>query len=274
MADKVSFTNFGGKKKVRKVRRRRVKKPSVNAEKLLDEVLAAKKMAEETIEASNPSLISLPFIEFSAMQSSPFVSGQWNTMEISLSNTGNGNARSTTISFDRLKTKGQTIVDNIEVGDETTLKIQVKSDTSDRDITRMDVFYHSIEGDTFSAIRRDWFPNDYENKSIFENEVPPGEEENASKYSHREVFSGDLHVVCSKCGARAPTSFRICGKCGSRLKKRDDRRSDWGSNRKETTAIQDEREVLLQKLRKLGELKDRGMLSDEEFSAAKANLLQ
>ena len=43
MADKVSFTDFGGKKKVRKVKRRRAKKSSVNAEKLLDEVLAAKK---------------------------------------------------------------------------------------------------------------------------------------------------------------------------------------------------------------------------------------
>ena len=91
MADKVSFTDFGGKKKVRKVKRRRAKKSSVNAEKLLDEVLAAKKMAEETIEASNPSLISLPFIEFSASQPSPFVSGEWNTIEISMSNTGKNN---------------------------------------------------------------------------------------------------------------------------------------------------------------------------------------
>ena len=46
MADKVSFTNFGEKKKVRKVKRRRTK-PKIDAEKLLDEVLAAKKMAEE-----------------------------------------------------------------------------------------------------------------------------------------------------------------------------------------------------------------------------------
>ena len=38
MADKVSFTNFGGKKKVRKVKRRGPKKPNINAEALLDEV--------------------------------------------------------------------------------------------------------------------------------------------------------------------------------------------------------------------------------------------
>ena len=274
MADKVSFTDFGTKKKVRRIKRKRTKKSGTDPAKLLDEVLEAKKLADETIASASTPQFSLPFIEFAVTQVEPFIPHVWNEFEITLSNTGNGNASSTAISFDRLKTKGQTIVDNIEVGGEATLKIEVKVDNSDKGIARMDVFYHSVEGDTFSAIRRDWFPNDYENKSIFESEVPPGEEENADKYSHREVFSGDLHVVCSKCGARAPTSFRICGKCGSRLKKRDDRRSDWGSNRKETTAIQDEREVLLQKLRKLGELKDRGMLSDEEFSAAKANLLQ
>jgi len=274
MADKVSFTDFGTKKKVRRVKRKRSKKSGTDPAKLLDEVLEAKKLADETIASVPMPQFSLPFIEFTVTQAEPFSPHIWNELEVILNNTGNGGARNTTISFDRLKTKGQTIVDNIEVGGETTLKIEVKADTSDRGITRMDVFYHSAEGDTFSAIRRDWFPNDYEDKLIFENEVPPGEEENADKYSHREVFSGDLHVVCSKCGARAPTSFRICGKCGSRLKKRDDRRSDWGSNRKEITAVQDEREVLLQKLRKLGELKDRGMLSDEEFSAAKANLLQ
>lgn len=274
MADKVSFTDFGTEKKVRRIKRKRSKKSGTDPAKLLDEVLEAKKLADETIASASTPQFSLPFIEFAVTQVEPFTPHVWNEFEITMSNTGNGNARSTTISFDRLITKGQTIVDNIEVGGETTLKIEVKVDNSDRDITRMDVFYHSVEGDTFSAIRRDWFPNDYENKSIFTNEIPPGEEENAAKYSHREVFSGDLHVVCSKCEARVPTSFRICGKCGSRLKKRDDRRSDWGSNRKETTAIQDEREVLLQKLRKLGELKDSGMLSDEEFSAAKASLLK
>ena len=88
------------------------------------------------------------------------------------------------------------------------------------------------------------------------------------QYDHNDT------LFCVNCGEELKEHAKFCGKCGSRLKKRDDRRSDWGSNRKETTAIQDEREVLLQKLRKLGELKDRGMLSDEEFSAAKANLLQ
>lgn len=274
MADKVSFTDFGTEKKVRIIKRKRSKKSGTDPAKLLDEVLEAKKLADETIASVSIPQVSLPFIEFTITQAEPFTPYIWNEFEITLSNTGNGAARSTTISFDRLKTKGHTIIDNIEIGGEITLKIKAKVEDSDREITRMDVFYHSVEGDTFSAIRRDWFPNDYETKLIFENEVPPGEEDNAVKYSHREVFSGDLHIVCSKCGVRAPTSFRICGRCGSRLKKRDDRRSDWGSNRKETTAIQDEREVLLQKLRKLGELKDRGMLNDEEFSAAKANLLK
>ena len=63
-------------------------------------------------------------------------------------------------------------------------------------------------------------------------------------------------------------------KCGSRLQKRNDRRSDWGSNLKDTTATKDDREAFLKKLRKLGELKDKGMLSDEEFQVAKASLLK
>ena len=81
-------------------------------------------------------------------------------------------------------------------------------------------------------------------------------------------------MVCANCGSRAPSNFRICGKCGSRLQKRADRREDWGSNLKETTATKDAREEFLKKLRKLGELKDRGMLSAEEFEAAKASLLE
>ena len=90
----------------------------------------------------------------------------------------------------------------------------------------------------------------------------------------REVMSDDFHIICRKCEARSPANFRICGKCGSRLQKRSDRAHDWGSNRKETTGIQDAREMLMQKLRKLGELKDKGMLSDEEFSVAKSKLLK
>jgi predicted amidophosphoribosyltransferase len=87
-------------------------------------------------------------------------------------------------------------------------------------------------------------------------------------------MSDDFHIICAKCEARSPANFRICGKCGSRLQKRADRSQDWGSNLKETTAVQDNREVLMQKLRKLGELKDKGMLSDAEFTAAKSKLLR
>ena len=88
------------------------------------------------------------------------------------------------------------------------------------------------------------------------------------------MFSGDLHIVCGNCGTRAPSNFRICGKCGSRLQKRVDRRSDWGSNLNETTAKKDDREAFIKKLRKLGELKDKGMLSETEFQAAKESLLR
>ena len=273
MADKVSFTDFGGKKKVRKVKRRRMKKSSVNAEKLLDEVLAAKKMAEETIEASNPSLISLPFIEFSASQPSPFVSGEWNTIEISMSNTGNGTARTVTISFDNMQVRGQTIVDSLESGKDAVVEIEIMTNSIDRMITRLDLYYHSIEGDTFTAVRRDWFPNDNENTLIFEGEIPPGEDSDSPIYKRQEVMHAEFHIMCSNCGARAPATFRICGKCGSRLQKRIDRRSDWGSNLKDPTGVEDQRDALIKKLRKLGELKDKGLLSDEEFTAAKTELL-
>tara|TARA_B100000029_G_scaffold186505_1_gene183866 strand:+ start:215 stop:1039 length:825 start_codon:yes stop_codon:yes gene_type:complete len=273
MADKVSFTNFGEKKKVRKVRRRRVKKPNIDAEKLLDDVLAAKKMAEETIEASNPSLISLPFIEFSAMQSSPFVSGEWNTIEVSLSNTGNGIARTITISLDNMQARGQTIVDSLGPGEDTVVEVEIMTNSIERKISRLDLYYHSAEGDTFTAVRRDWFPNDNKDALVFEGEVPPGEDPDSPIYKRQEVMHEEFHIMCSNCGARAPATFRICGKCGSRLQKRIDRRSDWGSNLKDPTGVEDQREVLIKKLRKLGELKDKGLLSDEEFTAAKAELL-
>ena len=272
MPDKISFTNFGSKKKVKRIKRKRSVKSVSNTEKLLDEVIEAKKLADETI--SNTKAISLPFLEFEVFQSSPFEHNVWNDFEVTLTNSGNGSARNITITFDRLQTRGQTIVDTLEEGEQVTIKMEVLVNTRDKEIGRMDVYYHSVEGDTFTAVRRDWFPNDYEEMMIFKTEVPPGEEENAQKYSHREVFSGELYVVCSKCGVRAPSNFRICGKCGSRLQKRTDRRSDWGSNLSDTTAVKDDREVLLQKLRKLGELKDRGMLSDEEFKAAKSQLLK
>ena len=274
MADKVSFTDFGAKRKVRKIKRKRSKKSKPDPAKLLDEVLEAKKLADSAISSAPTPQFSFPFIEFTVLQSEPFKHNTWNEIEITLTNTGTGVAKNTTISFDRLETRGQTIVDNLETGDKSVLTIEVKVSSRDKEITRMDVYYHSVEGDTFSAIRRDWFPNDYEEQPIFVNEVPPGEEDNAAKYSHREVFSGDLHVVCAKCGSRAPTNLRICGKCGSRLQKRNDRRSDWGSNLKDTTATKDDREAFLKKLRKLGELKDKGMLSDEEFQVAKASLLK
>ena len=269
MADKVSFTNFGERKKVKKVKRRRPKKPNINAEELLDEVLAAKKMADQTIAESDLSLITLPFLEFSALQETPFTSGEWNTVEITLSNTGNGAASTITISFDNLRTRGQTIIDNLNPGDDKVIVIELKSDAINKTISRLDIYYHSIEGDTFTAIRRDWFPNDYEAANIFESEIPPGEDKNSPLYQHREVMHGDFHIVCGNCGVRAPSTFRICGKCGTRLQKRLDRRSAEDDH----AAVQDEREILIKKLQKLGELKDKGMLSDDEFTVAKAQLL-
>ena len=166
------------------------------------------------------------------------------------------------------------MLDELEVDSTTILDFEVKSGSKEPSITRMDVFYHTIEGDTFSIVRRDWFPNENKDEIIFHNEIPPGEEAKANLYTRKEVISDDFHIICAKCDARSPANFRICGKCGSRLQKRADRAQDWGSNLKETTAVQDNREVLMQKLRKLGELKDKGMLNDVEFSAAKSKLLK
>ena len=270
MADKVSFTNFGERKKVRKVKRRGPKKPNINAEELLDEVLAAKKGADRTIAESGSNLITLPFLEFSALQEAPFISGEWNPIEITLSNTGNGAASTVTLSFDNLKTRGQTILDSLDSGEDKVIVIELKSDAVNKTVSRLDVYYHSIEGDTFTAIRRDWFPNDYEATNIFESEIPPGEDKNSPLYQHREVMHGDFHIVCGNCGVRAPSTFRICGKCGTRLQKRLDRRINEGGD---FAAVQDEREILIKKLQKLGELKDKGMLSDDEFTIAKAQLL-
>jgi hypothetical protein len=49
MADKVSFTDFGEEKKVRRVKRRGPKKANINAKELLDEVLTAMKITTDTI---------------------------------------------------------------------------------------------------------------------------------------------------------------------------------------------------------------------------------
>jgi ribosomal protein L40E len=269
MADKVSFTNFGEKKKVRKVKRRGPKKPNINAEALLDEVLAAKKTADRTIAESGSNLITLPFLEFSVLQETPFASGEWNPVKVTLSNTGNGVASTVTLSFDNLRTRGQTIVNSLNPGEDKVVVIELRSDVVDKIISRLDVYYHSIEGDTFTLVRRDWFPNDYEAANIFESEIPPGEDKNLPLYQHREVMHGDFHIICGNCGVRAPTTFRICGKCGTRLQKRLDRRDE----DRDLAAVQDEREILIKKLQKLGELKDKGMLSDDEFTVAKAQLL-
>ena len=276
MADKVSFTTFGSKKKVSKVRRKSKSKPKTDfdADALLDEVLAAKKLAEDSISSAQSSAIaSLPFLEFSVTQKEPTFPGVWNTLNMVVSNTGTGPAVSITISFNNLKMRGKSIIDFLEPGAETVFNLEINTDSNDEEITRMDVYYHTIEGDTFTAVRRDKFPNNYQSTDIFVSEIPPGEEQNTSKYEHRNVMSGDFNIVCSKCGARAPTSFRICGKCGSRLQKRIDRPGGWGSNLSAATAVEDKREILIGKLRKLGELKDKGMLNDKEFTAAKSRLL-
>ena len=275
MPDKISFTDFGGKKKVRRIKKRRKKESGINKEKMLDDLLLSKKDSESSQSNSKSSSdFQFPFLELASSQSSPSAMNEWTPLEVSIINSGNGIARSVTISFDNLETRGKTILDKLDPAEEVTLNFEVRTSSKDRKISRMDLYYHTVEGDTFSVVRRDWFPNDYEQADIFFSEIPPGEEDKADLYSHREVVTEDFHVVCGKCGARAPANFRICGKCGSRLQKRSDRRDDWGSNLKDTTAVKDKREVLIEKLRKLGELKDRGMLSPDEFSAAKAQLLK
>jgi len=275
MPDKISFTDFGGKKKVRRIKKRRKKESGINKEKMLDDLLLSKKdSAPSQSNSKSSSDFQFPFLELASSQSSPSAMNEWTPLEVSIINSGNGIARSVTISFDNLETRGKTILDKLDPAEEITLNFEVRTSSKDRKISRMDLYYHTVEGDTFSVVRRDWFPNDYEQADIFFSEIPPGEEDKADLYSHREVVTEDFHVVCGKCGARAPANFRICGKCGSRLQKRSDRRDDWGSNLKDTTAVKDKREVLIEKLRKLGELKDRGMLSPDEFSAAKAQLLK
>lgn len=270
MADKVSFTDFGTKRKVRKVKRKRSTNLSTKSDR--KSVPVSETSKDEVI----PSLekFEFPFLEISVSQLTPSLRDSWCEMEVSLHNSGNGSARSITVSFDSLESRGKTMVDVLEKDSDIILNFEVKTASRESVITRMDIFYHTIEGDTFSIVRRDWFPNTNEDTIVFLNEIPPGEEDKANLYTRKEVMSDDFHIICRKCEARSPANFRICGKCGSRLQKRSDRAQDWGSNRKETTGVQDAREILMQKLRKLGELKDKGMLSEEEFSAAKSKILK
>ena len=134
MPDKISFTNFGSKKKIKRIKRKRSVKSINKTEKLLDEVLEAKKLAEETIASSKA--ISLPFLEFEVFQFSPFEYNTWNDFEITLTNSGNGSARNITITFDRLQTRGQTIVDILEEGDQITIKMEVLVNTKDKEIIK------------------------------------------------------------------------------------------------------------------------------------------
>ncbi len=270
MADKVSFTDFGTKRKVRKVKRKRETNSALRSERKN----ASYSLSSGNETARNSEDFKFPFLEIKVSQLTPALRDSWCEMEVSLHNSGNGSARSINVSFDNLESRGKTMVDELEVDSSIILNFQVKSSSRESIITRMDVFYHSIEGETFSIIRRDWFPNSNECDIIFQNEIPPGEEDKASLYTRKEVMTDDFHIICSKCDARSPANFRICGKCGSRLQKRTDRAQDWGSNLKQTTGVQDNREVLMQKLRKLGELRDKGMLNDSEFSAAKSKLLK
>ena len=270
MTDKVSFTDFGTKRKVRKVKRKR----ETNSALRSGRKHVSSSPFSENIVTKNSEDFKFPFLEIKVSQKAPSLRDSWCEMEVSLHNSGNGSARSINVSFDNLESRGKTMVDELKIGSSIVLNFEVKSSSRESVITRMDVFYHAIEGDTFSIVRRDWFPNENENEIIFDNEIPPGEEDKANIYTRKKVMTDDFHIICAKCDARSPANFRICGKCGSRLQKRTDRAQDWGSNLKETTGVQDNREVLMQKLRKLGELKDKGMLNDAEFSAAKSKLLK
>ena len=274
MADKVSFTDFGTRRKVRKTKRKSANNQELPSKS--EKVPIPEPLPEPSIQelVSNLENFKFPFLEISVSQLQPSLRDSWCEFEVLLQNSGTGSARSINISFDNLESRGKTMVDELGVDSDITLTFEVKTDSLDSVITRMDIFYHTVEGDTFSIVRRDWFPNENEGAVIFEKEIPPGEEDKVKLYTRKEVIHEDFHIICSKCEARSPTNFRICGKCGSRLQKRSDRSQDWGSNRKDTTAMQDGREILLQKLRKLGELKDKGLLNDEEFTAAKSRLLK
>ena len=87
-------------------------------------------------------------------------------MQVSMHNSGNGTARSITISFDNLESRGKTMVDELDVDSSIILDFEVKSSSRESSISRMDVFYHTVEGDTFSIVRRDWFPNENNDEII------------------------------------------------------------------------------------------------------------
>ena len=184
MPDKISFTDFGGKKKVRRIKKKRRKKAGINKEKMLDDLLLSKKdSASSSTNSESSSDFQFPFLELASSQSSPSAMNEWTPLEVAIINSGNGIARSVTISFDNLETRGKTILDKLDPAEEITLNFEVRTSSKDRKISRMDLYYHTVEGDTFSVVRRDWFPNDYEQADIFFSEIPPGEEDKADLYS-------------------------------------------------------------------------------------------
>ena len=181
MTDKVSFTNFGRRRKVRKIKRKRTQGSNIVA---TPRDRSATVPVQESVSnfAPNSNKFKLPFLEISVTQVNPSGKDSWCEMQVSLRNIGNGAARSITISFDNLESRGKTVVDELEVDSNIILDLEVKSSSRESSITRMDVFYHTIEGDTFSIVRRDWFPNENRNEIIFHNEIPPGEEAKADLY--------------------------------------------------------------------------------------------
>ena len=95
--------------------------------------------------------------------------------------------QSVSYSYDNLESRGKTMVDELKLESDILLNFEVKSESRESVITRMDVFYHTIEGDTFSIVRRDWFPNSNEGDFVFHREIPPGEEDKANLYTRKEA---------------------------------------------------------------------------------------
>ena len=114
MADKVSFTNFGSRRKVRKIKRKRAQSSNTVA-------TPRERSAPESIEQPVSNLVpnsnefKFPFLEISVTQLNPSMRDSRCDMQVSMYNSGNGTARSITISFDNLESRGKTMVDELDV---------------------------------------------------------------------------------------------------------------------------------------------------------------
>ena len=123
MADKVSFTNFGSRRKVRKIKRKRTQSSNIVA-------TPRERSATEPVLESVSNLVphsnefKFPFLEMSVTQVNPSGKDSWCERQVSVRNIGNGAARSITISFDNLESSGKTVIDELEVDSKSDLSFR------------------------------------------------------------------------------------------------------------------------------------------------------